>query len=91
MELLALIGICIGAVLLYFGLGIALKFVWGWWILSVSIPTCIYLGLTFGWTGAVIAVLALLIAVALNDKWHGSTVYVKVSNKLDRLFMFNDT
>lgn len=91
MELLALIGICIGLALLYFGVGIALKFVWGWWILTISIPACIYLGVAFGWIGAVVAVLALATAVVLNDRWHGSAVYVKLSDKIDTVFMFKDT
>ena len=91
MELLAVIGIIIGLVVLYFCLGIALKFIWGWWILVIATPSCVYIGVAYGWWGAIGGVVGFCIALAANNEWHDSKPYLAVSARIDKGFYFKDT
>jgi Zn-dependent protease with chaperone function len=90
-ELLAVIGIIVGLVVLYFFLGVALKFLWGWWILIVATPLSIYVGVAFGWWGAIGGIAGFCIALSVNNEWHDTRFYLAVSGTIDRAFYFKDT
>ena len=91
MELLAVIGIAFFLVVLYFCLGVALKFIWGWWILIVGTPLCIYIGVAYGLVGAIAGIIGFFVAISANNEWHDSQQYLVISNKIDKGFYFNDT
>jgi hypothetical protein len=91
MELLAIIGGLIALIALYFCFGIVLRFLWGWWILAVGIPVCIVVGIAFGLVGAILAIVGFVFALYANNEWHDSTIFLTVSNKIDKAFYFNDT
>lgn len=91
MELLVVIGIIIGLVVIYFSLGIALKFIWGWWILALVTPICIFVSFTYGWIGAIAGIVVLFIALGLNNEWHDNPYYLSISKKIDSKFYLSDT
>jgi len=91
MELLVVLAGIAGLVLLYFCLGIVLKFIWGWWISIVAVLFCVYVGLTYGWGGAIGGVLGFCVALAANNEWHDTKLYLLVCDKLDQWFYFKDT
>jgi hypothetical protein len=90
MELLAVIALLVASVALYFFLGVALKFLWGWWILLVAIPVCLFIGIKFGWWGAIGGFVGFLIAVTANNEWHDTKPYLAVSGRIDKAFYFKD-
>lgn len=91
MKLLIIIGIVIGLVVLYFSIGMLLKFLWGWWILTLAIPLCIFIGVYFGWLGAIGGLVGFIIALNINNEWHNNQLYLNISKKIDGAFYFSDT
>jgi len=91
MELLIIIGILAGLIILYFCLGIAFKFIWGWWIMVIATPLCIFVGLAFGWLGAIGGIIGFFVALGANNEWHGTAYYLSISRKIDKGFYFGDT
>ncbi|MBY3483306.1 hypothetical protein EHI45_13555 [Rhizobium leguminosarum] len=90
MALVAIISICICAVVLYFCVGIVIRFVWEWWILVISTPTLVALGLLSGWIGAFIALIAWFYTVSANNDWHSKPAYFAGASWIDRKFNFSD-
>lgn len=91
MELLAVIGIVAGLFILYFSFGIALRFIWSWWIILIALPICLYSGFVYGWVGAVMAFVGFFVVVSANNEWQNSKLYIKVGEKIDKMFYFEDT
>ena len=57
MELVLLVIAILGAIFAYFAVGIALRWFLEWWILAISTPILIAVGIQFGWAGAVVALI----------------------------------
>ncbi len=90
MALVAIVGILIAAVVFYFCVGIALRFLWEWWVLVISTPTLAAIGLFSGWVGAAIALALWLYTVSLNNDWHSKPLYFAGAEWIDRKFNFSD-
>jgi hypothetical protein len=91
MEIL-LIALGIAAlVAAYFCLGIALKFIWGWWLLVVGIPILLTIGLAIGWVGALVAIIGFFVLLEANNQWHGSELYLAIERRIDGAFHLSDT
>lgn len=91
MEIVTILGGIVGLIVLYFCLGLVLRFLWGWWILAVSVPVCIVVGFALGWLGAIGAIVGFCVALYANNEWHSSTLFLSVANKIDKAFYFSDT
>lgn len=91
MEILAIVAVLVALIVLYFCLGIALRFLWGWWILCIAVPICVVIGFAFGWVGAICAIGGFCLSLYVNNEWHSTSVFLAVAGKIDRLFNFNDT
>ena len=88
--LLLLLGIVV-LVVGYFCLGIFVKFLLAWWILTLGIPIFLAVGIAFGWLGAIAAVVGLVALLVANNDWQGSELYLALERKVDRAFYFSDT
>lgn len=90
MQILAVFAGIIALVLLYFFIGIVLKFIWGWWIPILAVPIAILLGLHHGWLGAIGCVAALVITIPLADGWQDTSICRLVDRLIDKAFYFED-
>jgi hypothetical protein len=91
MYIIAIIGIIILLVALYFLFGIILKFLLGWSFLMLSIVTAIvvyfWLG---GFLGGIIGIVVFVIGLGGTNEWHSSSVYLNIEGKIEKRFHLND-
>ncbi|WP_160012614.1 hypothetical protein [Rhizobium sp. 18055] len=90
MALWAIMCLLIGAVALYFCVGITLRFLWEWWILIISTPTLATVGLMSGWIGASVSLALWLYTLSANNDWHSRTLYFAGAEWLERTFSLSD-
>jgi ABC-type multidrug transport system permease subunit len=91
MEFIVVVAGLLFCILLYFCVGIALRFVWEWWILLISTPLLVASAVLYGWIGAVLSLILWFFSLTANNSWHSNAVYLKGSQWLDRTFNFSDT
>ena len=72
---------------LYFFSGAILKFVWGW--AGVILGTIFGVGLLIAGM-PVLGLLILFLGIGITDKWQGSSLYLRVEEKIDKAFYFKD-
>jgi hypothetical protein len=90
MQLVLLTIAILGAIFAYFAVGIALRWFLEWWILAISTPILIAVGILFGWAGAVVALIGFPLALFTNNAWHSSNIYFRISDRLNKRFYFED-
>ena len=90
MELIAIIGIVIALIFLYFCFGILLKFLIAWWIILAGTPILFVVAILFGWVGAIIAIGGFIFLLRLNNTWGGSEIYFKIERVIDKAFNLGD-
>ena len=90
MELVLLAIAILGAIFAYFAVGIALRWFLEWWILAISTPILIAVGILIGWAGAVVALIGFFLALSANNAWHSSSTYFRISDRLNKRFSFED-
>lgn len=91
MEVVGVVAILVGLDVVYFCFGIAIRFLWGWWILVASVPACVFVGFVYGWVGAIIAIFGFFLALHLNNEWHDAALFGSISRQIDKMFYFDDT
>ena len=91
MELIAVIAIVVGLFILYFLAGITLQFIWGWWPLIIATPVSIFVGVSYGWVGAIFGFTLFLAAISANNNWQSAALHAAVSSRIETLFNFKDT
>lgn len=77
-------------VLAYFWMGVALKFLLLWWMSFVVGIPLLYIGLTFGWLGAIGAVLGAVLLLAITLSWQNSHTCQVLQARLNKAFYFDD-
>jgi hypothetical protein len=90
MQLVLLAITILGAIFAYFAAGIAFRWFLEWWILAISTPILIAVGILFGWAGALVALIGFPLALSANNAWHSSNTYFRISDRLNKLFYFED-
>jgi len=91
MELFLVILIVIALFVGYFCLGIFVKFIVGWWILTFGTPMLLIIGLGFGWFGAIVAISGFIVLLFINNRWHDTEFYLSLERKIDKAFYLSDT
>lgn len=91
MEIAIVVSVIIACVLLYFFIGMVLNFVIGFWPIILCAPVCVVIGFFGGWTGAIAALLLIMVVVGLtNSKWHSSDTYFAWSDWVEKKFNLKD-
>lgn len=90
MELLIVVGVLIALVIGYFCLGALLKFLVQWWMAVVFGIPLLYVGLGFGWIGAIGAVLGALLLMGATMNWQNSPTCEALEARLNKAFYFDD-
>jgi uncharacterized membrane protein (DUF485 family) len=91
MELLLVVLGLAALIVGYFCFGVLVKFLLSWWILALGTPVILVIGFSFGWVGAIVAIIGLYVLVAANNRWQGSERYFALEQKVDKAFYFSDT
>lgn len=91
MELIIIVAGLALIIISYFCVGIILRWLWEWLILFVALPFLLFVGIRFGWVGAITALVGAWASLLANNEWHSSSVYFRVSEKIEKAFYFGDT
>ena len=91
MAFFIIIAAIVSLVVAYFCLGILIKFIVAWGILAIGVPILIIFGISFGWLGAVGAILGFVFLLHANNEWHGNEKYLALEKKIDNAFNLSDT
>jgi len=90
MKLLFVIIGLICLILIYFFIGVILKFLWGWITLIIGLLLGIVIGLFGGWLGAILGLIIFIISFIVTNAWQGTSLYLKIEDVIDKKFYFKD-
>ena len=90
MEIVIIIGGIIVIVILYFSLGMFVKFFWCWLPLFLGLLIGVSIGLSGGWWRAAIGVFTFFLSLLITDAWHRTTFYLRIEAMIDKAFYFDD-
>lgn len=90
MDILIVIAGIISIVILYYFLGFFIKLIWNWWVICIAFPPCLFIGLNYHYTGAILAVIGFVASITINNKWQDTSIFMDVEKKIDRIFSLED-
>lgn len=90
LEFLLLVTVLIVVLIGYFFIGMLIKFLWGWFPLIIAIFLGITIGLYGGWANAVFGFIFIIGAIIGTNAWHGSSLYLRCEEAIEKLFYFHD-
>ena len=77
-------------IILYFFIGIILKFMLVWFPLIIGSIISLILILLGGYVKAIIAFLIFFLFLMLNNKWQSSQLFFQLEKIIDKFFYFKD-
>jgi O-antigen ligase len=90
LEFISIVGILIALVLVYFFLGMVLKFLWGWMPFVAGLLVVLALALGGGWLAAGLGVVILVAVLTLTNSWHSTALYQKGEALIDKTFSLGE-
>ena len=77
-------------IVIYFWLGVVVKFLWGWLPMVLGLLVAVAVGFSGGWVAGILGVFLALLTVVGADAWHRTALYQSVESLIDRTFYFEE-